>query len=370
VSDVHELSAGEARRVAVRAQLLALPRPDDVLEVVHHLGFVQADPTAAVVPSAELVCWSRLGAAYRLGELEQLQEQGRLVELDGLLRPAEDLALHRAEMAAWADRPEHADAARWLEANDGCRRDVLDKLHDEGPLPASALPDTTVLPWQSSGWSNDRNVRKVLQLMVGRGEVAAAGRDGRDRLWDLAERVYPDVPVVPRADAATRRAGRRLAALGLARQRAAVTPGEPNDVGPVGEPARVEGTRGTWRVDPTYLDARAGALGPRTVLLSPLDRLVFDRRRMAELWAFDYQLEMYKPRAARRFGYWALPVLHGADLVGKVDATAERDRGVLRLDAVHEDPVAGGAWSRTLRDAVDAEVEALAGWLGLGIERS
>ena len=133
----------------------------------------------------------------------------------------------------------------------------------------------------------------------------------------------------------------------------------------VGEPARIEGVRGTWRVDPSYVGAGACT---RTVLLSPLDRLVLDRARMAALFDFDYQLEQYKPVERRRFGYWALPVLHGHDLVGKVDCTAEPGEGVLRVDAVHEDPVGGPdgpPWTEEVRAAVHAEIDALATWLGV-----
>jgi hypothetical protein len=70
---------------------------------------------------------------------------------------------------------------------------------------------------------------------------------------------------------------------------------------------------------------------------------------------------MYKPAAKRRWGYWALPVLHGDRLVGKLDATAVRDDGVLRVDAVHEDD----AWPADVRDDVEEEIRSLAGWLGL-----
>ena len=85
---------------------------------------------------------------------------------------------------------------------------------------------------------------------------------------------------------------------------------------------------------------------------------------MTDLFDFDYQLEMYKPQAKRRWGYWALPVLHGDRLVGKLDATAERDRGVLRVDAVHEDE----PFDAALRAAVEAEIESLATWLDLEVE--
>jgi len=362
VSEVHQLSRDDARRIAVLAQLLAADRPTDLLDLVRHLTVLQVEPTAAIAPSAQVVAWSRLGPAFDPGDLEAAVAIGALVELGSMLRPAEDVALFRAEMAAWpgpGPLKDWQEARRdWLEANDDCRRDILDKLYDEGPLPSRELPDTTLLPWESSGWNNDRSRRMLLELMVARGEVATAGHEGRERLWDLAERVYPDDPVVPLEDALRIRATRRLAALGIARARTTETPGEPNHVGEVGEPAVVDGVRGKWRVDPAYLDL---PLEGRSALLSPLDRLVFDRKRMAELFAFDYQLEMYKPAAKRRWGYWALPVLHGDRLVGKVDATADRARGVLRVDAIHEDE----PFDRETRAAVEAELDSLALWLRL-----
>ena len=82
-----------------------------------------------------------------------------------------------------------------------------------GPLPSRDLPDTCAVPWKSSGWTNNRNVTQLLEFMVRRGEVAVAGRKGRDRLWDLAARVYPDDPVVPVDEARRRRHRRRLHAL-------------------------------------------------------------------------------------------------------------------------------------------------------------
>src|SRR6476661_10359961 len=112
---------------------------------------------------------------------------------------------------------------------------------------------TCALPisWPSSGWTNNRNVTQMLELLAMRGEVAISGRQGRQRLWDLAERVYPPgTPVVPREEALAIRNERRLRALGIAREKRPAMPMEPVDVGDSGEPAVVEGVAGTWRVDP------------------------------------------------------------------------------------------------------------------------
>jgi uncharacterized protein len=199
----------------------------------------------------------------------------------------------------------------------------------------------------------------MIEFLVQRGEVAAAGRRGADRLWDLAERVYPD-EVVPYEGALRIRDERRLRALGIARARAPECPGEPNDVRIAGEPAVVEGVKGQWRVDPELLDR---PFTGRVALLSPLDRLVYDRKRMTELFEYDYQLEMFKPATKRRWGYWALPILYEDRLIGKLDATADRKAGVLLVDAIHQDV----PFTKAMTVAVEHEVKDLASWLGLNL---
>ncbi|MBD3782163.1 MAG: YcaQ family DNA glycosylase [Micrococcales bacterium] len=363
---VIELSRRDARRVAVRAQLLTRERPDDALAVVRHLGLVQMDLTPHVAPNADLVLWSRLGSAYSPAVLDDLLESRALVELLGYLRPAEDITLFRAEMDAWPGVEPLSEWRReieaWVEQNRACRDDILTLLRSEGPLPAREIPDTCLVPWRSSGWTNSKNVQRMLDMMEQRGEVAVSSRENRERNWDLASRVHPDDPAVPYEEAERERDRRRLVALGIARARATFPPGEPNHVGEAGVEAVVEGVRGRWRVDPHYLE---GGFSGRTALLSPLDRLVFDRKRMAELFEFDYQLEMYKPAAKRRWGYFALPVLHGDRLVGKVDAQRDVAAGVLRVHAVHWDDEPSGA----MVAGVDRELRSLAALLDVDVVR-
>jgi hypothetical protein len=356
---VHEITRSEARRIAVRAQLLDRPRPTDLLEVVRGLTLLQIDPTAAIAPNADLVAWSRLGSAYAPADLTAALADRRLVEVQAMVRPGEDLALYRADMAEWPERDDWQNRRRrWMSANDACRQDILGRLRSSGPLTSRDLPDTCTEPWTSTGWTNNRNVTQMLEFMVLRGEVAITGRVGRERLWDLAERVYPEVPVIPAGEALDRRNQRRLSALGIARPRGPECPVEPMDVGEAGEPAVVEGVRGPWRVDPDQLGR---PFSGRAALLSPFDRLIHDRKRTTDLFEFDYQLEMYKPAANRRWGYFALPILFGDRMVGKLDATADRKAGVLRVSAIHEDV----DFTPDMTAAVVGEIEGLARWLGL-----
>ena len=344
----HRLDRAEARRIAVRAQVLDAQRPTELLAVVHQLTFLQLDPTAAVAPNADLVAWSRLGAAYQPDHLQQAIERDRtLFEHRAMVRPMADLGLHLADMAAW---PEDSRRREWLGANDSFRRYVLDLLRDSGPLLSRDLPDRSEVPWPSTGWTNNRNVTQMLEFLAARGEIAISGRFGRQRRWDLAERVYPaDAAMIPADEARAARNERLLRSLGVARA---------SMVGEAGEPAKIEGTTGVWRVDPTAIGQ---PFAGRTALLSPFDRLVHDRKRALELFDFEYRLEMYVPKANRRWGYFALPVLHHDRLIGKVDATADRKKSVLRVDAIHQDiPFTG-----EISAAVHEELEALASWLGL-----
>jgi uncharacterized protein len=353
----HRLSLKEARRIAIRAQLLDAPRPTDLVEVVRQLTLLQVDPTAVIAPNADLVAWSRLGSSYQPAHLTRALEQDRtLFEHDAMVRPMSDLSLYLAEMETFP----HYDKQRdWMRANDRFRRDIINLLRRSGPLLSRDVPDTSQVSWPSTGWTNDRNVTQMLQFLAARGEVAIAGRIGRQRLWDVPERVYPaGTPVVPLAEASRERDRRRLQALGIARAKGTAIPLDSVVVGDVGEPAVVEGVAGTWRVDP---EALGKPFKGRTALLSPFDRLTYDRARAVALFDFEYLLEMYKPKEKRRWGYFALPILHRDRLVGKLDAAADRKGSRLQVFAIHQDVPFTPAITR----AVDGEIKALAAWLGL-----
>lgn len=353
-----------ARRIAVRAQLLDRCEPRPLPELVEQLTFLQLDPTAAIAPAADLVCWSRMGDAYRPDDLVRALEVDRVMfeqqaapsdkePVLALLRPMSDLGLFLADMADW--RESTGRGGLWVRANDGFRRRMLQQLSESGPLMSRDIPDTADEPWQSTGWTHDRNVTMMLEFLLYRGEVAVAARKGRQRVWDLAERIYPaGVQAVPAEEARQIRDRRRLRSLGIAR---------PKVVGDAGVSVEIVGTTGEWRVDP---DADAGGFEGRTALLSPFDRLIHDRTRAMDLFGFDYTLEMYKPAEQRRWGYFALPILHEDALIGKLDARVDRKAGALRVYRIHQDI----PFSRRMTGAVDTEIAALARWLDVEVDHS
>jgi uncharacterized protein len=357
------LSAEDARRIAVRAQVLDARCEGSVAEVVDELTLLQVDPTAAIAPNADLVLWSRLGEAYEHSDLTfALETERSLVEHSSFVRPMDDVGL----VLATAPREMHPTARDWLAANEGFRADVLARLDGDGPRTAAEIPDTCQVPWASSGWNDDRSVNRLLELLARLGDVAVTGRRGKLRVFDLAERVYPADLAVPAYDEARSELDRRrLGSLGIARA-SSKSNGEEIGAAGLGEPATVEGAEGEWRVDPDALAATGTPFEERVALLSPYDRLVYDRARALDLFGFDYVLEMYKPAAQRRWGYFALPILVGDRLVGKLDAKADRKAHLLRVFAVHQDT----AWDHPTAEAVEAEIDALARWLGLEVALS
>ena len=142
---MHRLTKDQARRIAVRAQLLDAPRPTELLTVVQRLTLLQIDPTVAIAPSADLVAWSRIGSAYEPAELSRALEQDRtLFELDAMVRPMSDLGLYLAGAAEW---PRYDKQRAWLRDNDRFGRDILELLGSSGPVSSRDIPDTCVVPW-------------------------------------------------------------------------------------------------------------------------------------------------------------------------------------------------------------------------------
>lgn len=355
---MHELSRDEARRLVVRAQLLDAQRPGDVVEVAEQLTAIKIDPTATIATSEHAIAWSRIGWSYEPGQLRKAVEQDHLLfEYAGRFHAGSLLAARVAQMRA---RELRAEAAEWLEANARFRAEVLAALRAEGPLLAGQIADTSQVAARSeSGWYGPNQVPRMLELLSHLGEVAVVGREGRQRRWDVAERAFPaDLEILDADDAERILAMRRLQAAGIARARSAWTP-----VGQAGEEVRVAGSTWRWRVDPEALTALDDDPGGRVAILNPYDPILFDRPRLKGLFDFPFVLEQFVPKHKRVYGYFVYPILVADRFIGLLDARLDPPRETLVVSALHE----LAPWEDEERDAVRAELDELAEWLGVSL---
>lgn len=354
----HNLTRDEARRIAVRAQLLDAQRPGDVVEVAEQLGAIKIDPTATIAPAQHTVLWSRIGWSYEPGQLTKAVELDRaLFEFDGSFRPVTLLPAMLPGMRRW---PQRESSRQWLEANAAFRSDVLARLRAEGPLLAAQIPDTAAVTRDTdSGWYGPNQVPHMLDFLARQGEVAIVGRKGRHRIWDLAERVYPqNLPEYTEEEAARMLDERRLQAAGIAKQKSPWT-----RVGEAGESATVEGLRGTWRVDPQALASLDEDTDGRVAILNPYDGMLFDRPRLRDIFDFEYVLEQFKPKSQRKYGFFAHPILIGDVFMGMLDAEVDHENEVLRVSAVHELM----PFEPEEDEMVRAEIADLGEWLGVRV---
>ncbi|MFS0866682.1 crosslink repair DNA glycosylase YcaQ family protein [Microbacterium sp. 179-B 1A2 NHS] len=355
---MHRLSRDEARRIAVRAQLLDADRPGDVVEVAEQLGAIKIDPTAVIAPSEHSICWSRLGWVYEPGHLTKAVEVDRqLFEYDGHFRPTSVLPFLWPLMRT---RRLRASTRDYLDANAAFRADILKRLGRDGPLLAADIPDTSAVQARDeSGWYGANQVPRMLELLAYLGQVAVSGRVGRQRVWDLAERVYPAGLAEPSVDEAeSALAERRLQALGIAREKSSWS-----GVATAGEPATVAGSTWRWRVDPAAVAALDDDPGGRAAVLNPYDRMLFDRPRLTELFDFTFVLEQFKPKSQRVYGYFAHPILVGDRFIGLLDAALDKKKENLVVGAVHELV----PFDDDEREMVHAEIRELGEWIGVPV---
>jgi len=299
----------EARRIAVRAQGLD-GSASGVLETVRRLGFLQVDPISVVAPPQQLVLWSRLGP-WDPAELDRLLwEERQLVEWDAFLYPIEDLPILKAFMRR-RDRKLDGHLIAYLKEHAAFRRYVLKQLRERGPLLSREIEDAPSQKREEHRWWGQRKMGLMLEILAARGQVAVVGRQGKQRLWDLAERWYPETETLPLPQARKLYEEKRFRALGV----------------------RLE--RGRLVAHP---EAEDGPVPERTTFLSPFDRLVHDRDRAEALWDFFYRLEMYVPAAKREYGYYVLPILHGDRIVGRIEPVFDRKEKVLRVKGLWWQP--------------------------------
>jgi uncharacterized protein YcaQ len=380
---VLDVSARDARAIAIAAQGLAAPRsrstsaPDRraLRDAVERLGVVQIDSVNVLVRSHYLPLFSRLGA-YDRDAFDALAQRAPrvLFEYWGHEASLLPVALHPLLRWRMARAREHA----WRHVRELGRRraafvrDVLAIVAERGPIGAG---DIELGKRGKSGWWEWSDAKRAIEWLFWSGRVTTARRRGFERLYDLPERVLPAralaAPTPREPDAQRALVAIAARALGVATEAdlrdyfrlkpkaarpaiaALVEAGELRE-------ARVEGWPQRAYVHESAVAAPIDAA--RVALLSPFDSLVWARDRTQRLFGMTYRIEIYVPQDKRVHGYYVLPLLVGDRLAARVDLKADRAAGALRVQAAHLEP---GEDSGAVSRALAGELASLAGWLAL-----
>lgn len=397
-----KISLRTARRLAVSKQHLAgKPSknvgPEAIMKLIRELSYVQLDPTMVVATNHLLVLWSRLGS-FRESHLDKLLWKDRkLFEYWAHMAsivPTEDYPLYLPRMKAFhkGDDVWSVRLREWMKENSRLRDYVLADLRSRGPLTSRDFEQRSKDAWltatrrwglRDSDWSSGGGVHRMLEFLFHEGTIMVAGREGRQKVWDLTERCLPDW--TPR----TELTGDQVEYIGAQRSLKALGVATPKQVvwhyllwryprfkttlkSLVGDSKflRVELTDAPKAKGPFFIHAddleAAETLSkdwePRTTLLSPFDNLVTDKERTLQLFDFLFRNEIYTPKEKRVHGFFILPILDGDRLIGRLDPVMDRKNGNLVVNAVHAEPNAPGG--RPVAQRIETALDDLGQFLG------
>ncbi|HWT22187.1 MAG TPA: winged helix-turn-helix domain-containing protein [Solirubrobacteraceae bacterium] len=375
------LSAAQARRVALAAQGFADPPPRGAPDgrtlrrVLDRVALFQIDSVNVLQRAHYLPLFSRAGP-YDTALLDRAAHAAprRLFEYWGheasllpvALQPLLRWRMQRAADEAWGGmRRIHRDRPELV-------AEVLEEVRARGPVAASDVLEHE-RPERTGPWWDWSDVKRAFEWLFWSGQITSARRRGFERLYDLPERVLPRAVIAtptPPAEDAQRELVRIAArSLGVAAERdlrdyfrlpAGAAKARVAELVEAGElvPVEVEGWRTAAYVHP---DARVPRRVGACALVGPFDSLVWERARTERLFGFRYRIEIYVPAPRRVHGYYVLPFLLGDRLVARVDLKADRQAGVLRVQAAHAEPDAPAETA----EALLGELDAMARWLGL-----
>jgi hypothetical protein len=332
------LSSDEARRAALRAQGLlgAIDRRAGVAGVLRLLGAVQLDTISVLARSQELVPFSRLGPIGRdaIHKAYWTHQPGAARTFEYWSHAACVLPVEEWPVMALRRREYHRKRGVWGSENisDETMREIIARLTAEGPLTTSELGGARKTP----GWWDWSDVKLGVERLLATGEVVCVERRGWRRVYDLPERAIP--AHLLHDDLDDRACSVRMIALagramGVATRADLVEyyrvrnlkdfPALAEEAGLV--PVEVDGwDKDAWADPEALATLEAGAGGRhRTTLLSPFDSLIWDRARTERIFSFTHRLEAYVPKPKRIHGYYVMPLLHGGQLVGRVDPARE-----------------------------------------------
>ncbi|WP_445355211.1 winged helix-turn-helix domain-containing protein [Microbulbifer sp. EKSA008] len=334
------LSEQKIRALVLQRQFIHSSWTEGLSGLLQHLGALQLDAIQRITRAHHHQLYNRL-PRYRESHLAEAEERREIFEYWS--HAAAYLPMAHYPYARVRMNRIRAGQRHWFEKNAKLCRYVLDRVREEGALRASDFVRT------KSGWWEWSDEKKALEQLFHEGELMVSHREGFQKVFDLPERILP--ARISTNAASEIEYGSHLVRTFLGCQ----------GIGRVEEIAYLRrddkpliqlaikrmlatGELTQWGKElmlTEHLDWEPVRPSRKVRLLSPFDPVILQRKRLRRLFDFEYQLECYVPAAKRRYGYFCLPILYGDQFVGQVDLKADRDAGVLRVEAQHWDKKPG-----------------------------
>lgn len=341
---MNSLSKKQARRLVLASQ--GIHRESEfgrgcsgLVKAIEHLGYIQIDTISVVERAHHHTCWNRI-KGYSAALLEQAVAQRDVFEYwshAAAYLPMRDYRFSLPRKQAYLDGDKH-----WYEKNSKQMKYVVDRIRAEGELQAKSFDQ----PRRNSGhaWGGHKPAKMALEQLFMQGELMVSRRSGFQKVFDLTERVLPDLldqSMPSDTEYHDHLIMRFLIANGIgtpaemAYLRKGLKPKIQARCLQLLEDQRIvelEVVGKGYFALPTFDATLRKKLSRNKVkILSPFDNLLIQRQRMRDLFDFDYQIECYVTAKKRKYGYFVLPILCGQEFVARMDAKIDRKTKVLTV---------------------------------------
>jgi len=383
-----KISNSEAREIVLRQQGLT-GLNGSTIEIINHLGYVQIDSINVIERAHHHTLWSRC-PQFRPGELDDLHAKQHAI-FEYWAHAMSYLPMHdyRFALPIMQRFREREDCREILNANKQLAKEIRRRITAEGPL--SAADFAAPAGFSGGGWWNRKPAKQVLEVLYWQGELMISHRKNFRRYYELSERVLaqaaerPDTSMPDREETHRHHVTRVLRTLGVSgkadllwfvKDKEAATAAlnamiEAKEVVQL----TIENIAEPWYALKSVIKKTAPARsakkadldesGRQIHILSPFYNMVIRRDFIKKIFAFDYVFECYVPEAKRKFGYFSCPILAGTELIGSIDAKADRAHKELIVKNLHlADFPANAAASKSLAKALACRISEFAAFNG------
>ncbi|MBL0108299.1 MAG: YcaQ family DNA glycosylase [Ignavibacteria bacterium] len=348
----NSLLLSEVRKIILSNQLLIsgnnYESKSGIYKIIEKLGYIQIDTISVVERSHHHILWSRM-PSYQKTFLDELLEKDKLI-FEYWSHAASYLPMKDFRFSLLRKRNYSDKYKEWKISNRKIIGYVYDRIRSEGPLQSKDFDDKKS---GTSGWWNWKPSKDALDFLFHSGELMIAKRSGFQKVYDLTERVLPentDISIPSVNEFYRHLADKNLKSFGIFREKEVMYQRSYDKaefkkvLNQLTEEKIIAGVKVKGFKDDIFYTSESNIealanikLNNMIHILSPFDNLIIQRKRIKDLFDFDYQLECYLPQNKRKFGYFCLPVLCGSRFIARMDAKASRADNIFLVKNMFQD---------------------------------